>query len=258
MRIEKFDSGTIEQISRIIGDMFTGTTIPRILIDAQIECKSANSTKWRIIDDCLTARQLQDNCANNVLNFVKEAFKPSRNINNTNYETSRNSINQILSFVGFEIKQSGEISEVKKSVTIDDAKKRAENLKNKLKTRNTHNDIFVYCGNEIETENYFHIVFEATKGVFDKIRKKTGLVFDGAALVDEVFSFDKTNPCPYLALNSLRTESEQSEQKGFMNLLKGLYGTFKNPLGHEVKINWNVKEEDALDILYDYPQSDLL
>ena len=85
--------------------------------------------------------------------------------------------------------------------------------------------------------------------MFDKIRKKTGLVSDGAVLVDEVFSFEKTNPCPYLALNSLRTESEQSEQKGFMNLLKGLYGTFRNPLGHEVKINWNVKEEDALDIL---------
>jgi uncharacterized protein (TIGR02391 family) len=50
-------------------------------------------------------------------------------------------------------------------------------------------------------------------------------------------------------LNSLQTESEQSEQRGFMNLLKGLFGTFRNTTAHAPKITWKIEEQDALDIL---------
>jgi len=52
-----------------------------------------------------------------------------------------------------------------------------------------------------------------------------------------------------VALNSLRTETEQSEQKGLANLMIGLYGTFRNPAGHAPKIRWHVDEADALDLL---------
>ncbi len=54
---------------------------------------------------------------------------------------------------------------------------------------------------------------------------------------------------PLLALNSLRTETEQSEQKGFANLLRGTFGTFRNPTAHGPKMTWVVSEEDALDLL---------
>jgi len=94
-------------------------------------------------------------------------------------------------------------------------------------------------------ENYFHAVFEATKSVAQKIRDKTGLTGDGADIVDEALRIS----APLLAINALRTETEQSEQKGFANLLKGMFGTFRNPTGHAPKISWSIKEEDALDLL---------
>jgi uncharacterized protein (TIGR02391 family) len=249
MVIQKLDLATLEQIARAIGDMFTGSQIVALLREAGIENKSPNSTKWRILNDCFIAQQNKDNCANNVLNLIKIAFNPRRHLNNSNYDNMRTELNKHLSFEGIEITDKGEIGQVSKSTTISEAQKRADNLKNRLRARNAHNDIFVYCGTEIEAENYFHVVFEATKGIFDKIRKKTGLVSDGARLVDEAFSFDTTSPIPYLALNELDTETKQSEQKGFMNLLKGVYGTFRNPCGHEVKIAWEIKEADALDTL---------
>jgi uncharacterized protein (TIGR02391 family) len=34
-----------------------------------------------------------------------------------------------------------------------------------------------------------------------------------------------------------------------MNLLKGLYGTIRNPLAHTPKTEWDMTEQDALDIL---------
>jgi uncharacterized protein (TIGR02391 family) len=34
-----------------------------------------------------------------------------------------------------------------------------------------------------------------------------------------------------------------------MNLVKGLYGTIRNPLAHNPKAEWGMTEQDALDIL---------
>jgi len=34
-----------------------------------------------------------------------------------------------------------------------------------------------------------------------------------------------------------------------MNLMKGIFGTFRNPTAHAPKILWNISEQDALDLL---------
>lgn len=52
-----------------------------------------------------------------------------------------------------------------------------------------------------------------------------------------------------LRINSLTTETEKGEQRGFANLLVGLFGTIRNPLAHTPKIEWDMSEQDALDIL---------
>jgi conserved hypothetical protein TIGR02391 len=101
-----------------------------------------------------------------------------------------------------------------------------------------------FCRAELLQENYFHAVLEATKSIAWKIREKTGLNSDGAKLIDEAFS----GKSPLLKINNLRTETDISEQKGFVNLAKGLFGTFRNPTAHTPKIEWNMAEEDALDL----------
>jgi uncharacterized protein (TIGR02391 family) len=54
---------------------------------------------------------------------------------------------------------------------------------------------------------------------------------------------------PFLALNRLQTETERDEQKGLMNLIKGMFGAFRNVTAHAPKISWTVTEQDALDLL---------
>ncbi|MNW59293.1 hypothetical protein D3C74_372030 [compost metagenome] len=76
------------------------------------------------------------------------------------------------------------------------------------------------------------------------IREKTSLTSDGAALLDEAFS----GSSPMLKINNFVTESEKSEQKGFVNLAKGLFGTFRNPTAHSARIEWSLPEEDAVDL----------
>jgi len=86
------------------------------------------------------------------------------------------------------------------------------------------------------------------KSITSRVRQLSGLTTDGAALVDAVFGFGKSGT-PVVTINPLRTETEKGEQRGFVSLLKGLYGTVRNPLGHEAKIEWEMTEQDALDIL---------
>ena len=91
-------------------------------------------------------------------------------------------------------------------------------------------------------DDYFHAVFEASKGLAQRIRDKSGVDGDGANLVDIVFSING----PILAFNSLQTETEKTEHKGFAALLKGCFAAVRNPLAHEPRIMWN-GEDDAAD-----------
>jgi uncharacterized protein (TIGR02391 family) len=54
---------------------------------------------------------------------------------------------------------------------------------------------------------------------------------------------------PLLAINPLATETDKGEQRGFANLLIGLFGVIRNPLAHNAKIEWEMSEQDALDVL---------
>jgi uncharacterized protein (TIGR02391 family) len=93
-------------------------------------------------------------------------------------------------------------------------------------------------------DNYFHAVFEAAKGLAQRIRELANVNADGASLVDLVFSIDK----PQLAFNSLQTETEKSEHKGYAALLKGCFAAARNPPAHVPRLLWQ-GEEDAADHL---------
>ena len=93
-------------------------------------------------------------------------------------------------------------------------------------------------------DNFFHAVFEATKGLAQRIRDQSRVQADGVALVDQVFSSTR----PILAFNRLQTETEKSEHRGFAALLKGCFAAIRNPLAHQPRIHWE-REDNAADYL---------
>jgi uncharacterized protein (TIGR02391 family) len=88
-----------------------------------------------------------------------------------------------------------------------------------------------FCREELVFDNYFHAVLEAAKSVADKLRNRTGFTDDGAVLVDRALAGD----APIIAINALETDSEKSEQRGFANLIKGIFGMFRNTTAHAPK-----------------------
>ncbi len=71
---------------------------------------------------------------------------------------------------------------------------------------------------------------------------------EGADLGNEMFTLGKALS-PMFAINALSNDSEKSEQKGFVNLLVGMFGMFRNPTAHALRLSWQMTEADALDML---------
>ncbi|MGE0425381.1 MAG: TIGR02391 family protein [Reyranellaceae bacterium] len=161
------------------------------------------------------------------------------------FEPLRARVNHALAFVGIVVHESGELEAVAAASTLSEAEARASELRTSLVGRHLHPDVVSFCRAELVQKNYFHAVFEATKSVAAKLRKLTGLSSDGHELVQSTLEGD----VPLLAINNLSKPSERTEQRGFANLLKGIFSMFRNPLAHEPKVEWEVSMRDAEDLM---------
>lgn len=243
--IPPFPEGQVESLARLLGECGTGSDISRVLQGRGLVDKSGESTKWRrlywIFLDC----QRRYKCANHVLDFIGAFIAPARFVErNEEFEEMRHQLNTILAFSGLEYAPSGVFRHVSVARTLGEAEKRVRTIQAKFQGRRIHSEVLKYCRRELLEDNYFHAVFEAAKGLAQRIRDMSGIHADGAALVDRVFSVDQ----PLLAMNALLTDTERSEHKGFASLLKGCFAAVRNPLAHEPKILWQ-GEDDAADYL---------
>lgn len=240
--IKSFELSVLESLAKTLGDTsdgFTGSQIGVLLSETGFPDPLAGATKWTRLYQAFVEKQSIDRCANNIGMFIEHSMNPARHYDRQEwYSDTKHKLNQILGFAGIELGENGKLKAVDRVQTISESKARASKLKEALLARKVHPDVLLFCREELLVDNYFHSVFEATNSVAEKVRRKTGLTSDGGTLIDEAFSFK--NKIPHLALNSLQTESEQSEQKGFSNLLKGLFGTFRNTTAHAPKITWSI------------------
>ena len=237
--------GQIEGLAKLLGECGSGTDITRVLQDRRLTDNSGESTKWRRLYWVFLDVQRQDMCANRVLDFVQSFLTPARFVGCREvFEQRRSELNTILAFSGLEIGADGKFRQREAARTLDEAERRFQKIRGKFQGRRLHSEVLKYCRTELMQDNYFHAVFEATKGLAQRIRDMVGIEADGPALVDRVFSIER----PLLAMNALQTETEKSQHKGFAALLKGCFGAVRNPLAHEPKILWE-GEDDAADYL---------
>ena len=239
-------SNQIENISKILGDLLTGSVISKIFRDINVIDNSGESTKWRRLDFVFKFLQNRDKSINTILRFIKEALSPVSYVNNQIvFESTRIELNKTLMFSGLEYCVDGNFRKIISATTISEVQRRTKDLENKLRQRGVHYRVLKYCNEELLKENYFHSVLEATKSLCEFIREQTGLTEDGSGLIDKAFSTKD----PYLALNALQTESEKNQQEVLAMMLKGINSMARNVTAHTPKIKWNIEESEAIDIL---------
>lgn len=243
--IPSFPEGQVEALARLLGECGSGTDISRVLHDRGLRDNSGESTKWRRLYSIILESQREHHCANRVLDFIQSFLIPARFVGRSEeFENHRRELNTILAFSGLEYGNDGQFRRTEVARTLDEAEARVRTIKAKFQGRRIHPEVIKYCRVELLQDNYFHAVFEAAKGLAQRIREVAGVESDGAALVDLVFSVER----PVLAFNTLRTETEKSEHKGYAALLKGCFAAVRNPLAHEPKLMWQ-GEDDAADHL---------
>jgi uncharacterized protein (TIGR02391 family) len=78
-------------------------------------------------------------------------------------------------------------------------------------------------------EHYALAVEEAFKCLNNFVKRRTGSKADGASLMTSSFSVKD----PLLKLNSLKTQSQQDQQQGYMQIFAGCMTGIRNPRAHE-------------------------
>lgn len=247
--VPPFNPQQLTSISKILADThdgLTGSQIQYLLQDCRIPDVNPEMTKWKRLFNAFIEYQNKRKFGNHVVMFINRAMNPVQYTGSpSDFESRLDQLNTVLAFCGMAVGEDGRVRRAARAKGLTDAMERANRLKAALVNRKVHNDVLSFCRAEFLQKNYFHAVFEAMKSIAAKIRSLSGLSADGAELVQQAFS----GPAPLLAINALRTETDKGEQRGFVNLLIGLFGTIRNPLAHNPKIEWDMSEQDALDIL---------
>lgn len=211
----------------------------------------SSENKQKRLKKALSNIQNQTNCGNNVLAFIQGVVEPVRFINKrAEYEDFISELNKVLIFDSLHIRTDGKLTIVDAAKTLDEAEERASRLMKRLKDRAVHADVLKCCQTElVRDNNYFHTVLEAAKSVAKKLREKSNRTEDGHELVNATLLVVSGANYPLLAINRYQTSSEQSEQKGFALLVKGMFSMFRNPTAHDPKVDRPVTEEEALEFL---------
>jgi uncharacterized protein (TIGR02391 family) len=244
-----FSQSELEAIAAALGDTsegLKGLEIGHILTTLKMADPTPTATKWVRLLNAFVERQNHSKNRRAILEFIRQALKPERYAREPwRFEPMRANVNRAVAFAGLAVDETGEVYRVDRAATLSEAQRRADDLRADLVTRGVHPDVLRFCRAELVADNYFHAVLEATKSIADKLRERTGSSKDGAPLVDVVLCGET----PRLAINELLTESQRSEQSGFANLIKGVFGMFRNTTAHEARILWAMTKEDAEDLL---------
>jgi uncharacterized protein (TIGR02391 family) len=244
-----FSQSELEAIAQALADTsdgLTGSEIGHILASLKMADPTPQMTKWKRLHNAFVERQNFSHNRRAVVQFIREAMKPERYARQAErFEPMRGNVNRALAFVGMAVNVDGTLAAADRVGTLSEARRRAQELRADLVSREVHPDVLAFCREEVLADNYFHAVLEATKSVADKLRTRTGLSDDGGSLVDKALAGD----IPMLAINPFKTDSERSEQRGFANLVKGIFGMFRNPTAHAARIHWTMEKKDAEDLL---------
>lgn len=205
-----------------------------------------SKSKW--LYNCFVKEINNKQSFENIYMFIEKAMDPvsyTSEKKRDKFDFLFEELNKVLLLSGLSVTKEGKLTLAVKAKTLDEVDRRVNSLKKHLYNRAIHPEVTKYCIKDYLRKDYYDAVFEAAKGLAERIRTITGLTTDGGALFQKAFSKND----PYIFFNGLSTASEISEFVGLKELLEAIFHLVRNPAAHTPKVNWKVDETKALDIL---------
>lgn len=255
-------SQELESICAILGDTYNGFTkseLKQFLANcniAEVDDGSRNSgltytiglNKKDWLYNCFAEKINTSKSCDCVFLFVETALNPisyTSQDKREKYNYITEELNKVLLLIGLMVDSSGKIIDAPKANSLSEVDERVNHLQKKLYDRAIHYEVMKYCSSDFLRKDFFDAVFEASKGLAQRVRDITGLGTDGCSLFNTAFALND----PFLFFNSLKTDSERNEHNGLKELLSAIFHLVRNPEAHTPKINWKIDETKALDIL---------
>lgn len=116
------------------------------------------------------------------------------------------------------------------------------NLKTQIKP-----ELWAAISKPYESGIYKNAILESIHFLSAVLREKADVDGDGASLVGQALGGNE----PRLLINKFQTESEKNEQKGFEQILRGIYQGIRNPRSHDQWEDVQAKA-DAIILFIDY------
>ena len=249
-RYPMWQAAVVEAVSNVLASTdwpgLTGTEIGRYLGMLGIPDVNPSANKRTRLWYALMMKQQADQASNCVIRLISEVMAPGHFISdNARFTALQDGLGEALSLVGLRVDDRGRVAKAQLATTLDEVGKLAGRLRAELTRRGVHLEVSRYCEEELLRKSIFHAVFEATKGLAERLRQLSGSTLDGADLVD--YCFGAKTPPPVIRINAFRTETDRSEHTGFANLLRGMFGTFRNPPAHTPRVvgGWTVPRSHA-------------
>ncbi|WEH37204.1 TIGR02391 family protein [Streptomyces sp. AM 4-1-1] len=243
----------VEAVCRVLASTdrpgLSGSEISKLLAMRGVADVNPTANKRDRLWAALMTKQQANQASNCIIRFINDAMAPGRFVHDSaRFAALKDALNEPLALMALRVNDQGEVARATGASTLDEVAKLAGRLRTELNRRGIHPEIVKYCEEEILRKSLFHAVFEATKGVAERLRQMSKSNLDGSKLVD--FCFSTKNPPPVVRINNFITETEISEHTGFANLLRGVFGTFRNPPAHTPRAaaGWTISEPDALDL----------
>ena len=205
-----------------------------------------NKRDW--LYNCLVTEINKSQSFSKVFSFLQAVLNPAAYTSADSRQKYRHLLeetNKILLFAGLSIDQSGRLVVVSQAETLTEVDLRVNHLKKALYDRAIHSEVQKYCIEDYLRADYYDAVFEAAKGLAERVRQISGLTTDGGTLFQTALSKND----PYIFFNAMKTDSERSEFTGLKELLEAIFHLVRNPAAHTPKVNWKTDETKALDIL---------
>ncbi len=226
----------------------TGPEIGRLLSTIGAPDPYPKMTKRHRLHAALAQRQARDQASNCIIAFIVRAMSPVDYRDKPQlFSWRQDALNEVLVFIGLRVNDQGRVAKGAQASTLSEAARHANVLRTELRRRDTHQAVLDYCTEELLSKDAFHASLEATKGLAQRLRDLTGERGDGARLVDATLPLGKSGR-PVLAINSLTTDTERDGQTGLANLVKGLFGLYRNPVAHDPRLHRQVTDDDLLEL----------